>query len=202
MSREVHVRFCEGLLGKFQWSTCRNIYVKSKKAGLRTMEGITAFIEKGLLLKVNHDKSAVDRPWNRKFLGFSFTNRKEPKIRIAKQSIKRFKLKVKEITSRKSPVPMELRIQKLNQYLVGWCGYYALADTPSIFKDLEGWIRRRLRLCYWKQWKLPKTRVRKPIGLGVDKHKAYEWENSRKGYWRIANSPILHRALNYAFWRN
>jgi RNA-directed DNA polymerase len=178
-----------------------NIYVKSKKAGIRTMEGITAFIEKGLSLKVNHDKSAVDRPWNRKFLGFSFTNRKEPKIRISKQSIKRFKLKVKEITSRKSPIPMEIRIQKLNQYLVGWCGYYALADTPSIFKELESWIRRRLRLCYWKQWKLPKTRIRKLIGLGIDKHKAYEWGNTRKGYWRITNSPILSRALNNAFWR-
>lgn len=178
-----------------------NIYVKSKKAGLRTMEGIKAFIEKRLCLKVNHEKSAVDRPWNRKFLGFSFTNRKEPKIRIAKQSIKRFKLKVKVITSRKSPIPMEIRIHKLNQYLIGWGGYYALADTPSIFKDLDGWIRRRLRLCYWKQWKLPRTRIRKLIGLGIDKHKAYEWGNTRKGYWRITNSPILHRTLNNAFWR-
>jgi RNA-directed DNA polymerase len=178
-----------------------NIYVKSKKAGLRTMAGVTSFIEKKLSLKVNREKSAVDRPWNRKFLGFSFTNRKEPKIRISKQSIKRFKQKVREITSRKSPIPMDVRIKKLNQYLVGWCGYYALADTPSIFKGLESWIRRRLRLCYWKQWKLPKTRIRKLIGLGIDKHKAYEWGNSRKGYWRITSSPILHRALNNSFWR-
>ncbi|QNF29426.1 group II intron reverse transcriptase/maturase [Metabacillus elymi] len=178
-----------------------NIYVKSKKAGLRTIAGVTSFIEKKLSLKVNREKSAVDRPWNRKFLGFSFTNRKEPKIRISKQSIKRFKQKVREITSRKSPIPMDVRIKKLNQYLVGWCGYYALADTPSIFKGLESWIRRRLRLCYWKQWKLPKTRIRKLIGLGIDKHKAYEWGNSRKGYWRITSSPILHRALNNSFWR-
>ncbi|OAS88989.1 group II intron reverse transcriptase/maturase [Metabacillus litoralis] len=178
-----------------------NIYVKSKKAGLRTMAGVTSFIEKKLSLKVNREKSAVDRPWNRKFLGFSFTNRKEPKIRISKQSIKRFKQKVREITSRKSPIPMDVRIKKLNQYLVGWCGYYALADTPSIFKGLESWIRRRLRLCYWKQWKLPKTRIRKLIGLGIDKHKAYEWGNSRKGYWRITSSPILHRALDNSFWR-
>lgn len=178
-----------------------NIYVKSKKAGLRTMDGITSFIEEKLSLKVNREKSAVDRPWNRKFLGFSFTSREEPKIRISKQSIKRFKQRVKEITSRKSPIPMDVRVQKLNQYLVGWCGYYALADTPSIFKDLESWIRRRLRLCYWKQWKFPKTRVRKLIGLGIDKHKAYEWGNSRKGYWRITSSPILHRALNNAYWR-
>jgi RNA-directed DNA polymerase len=178
-----------------------NIYVKSRKAGLRTMEGVTSFIEKKLSLKVNRDKSAVDRPWNRKFLGFSFTNRKEPKIRISKQSIERFKQRIREITSRKSPIPMDERIQKLNQYLVGWCGYYALADTPSIFNDLESWIRRRLRLCYWKQWKLPKTRIRKLIGLGINKHKAYEWGNSRKGYWRITSSPILHRALNNSFWR-
>jgi RNA-directed DNA polymerase len=178
-----------------------NIYVKSKKAGLRTMGSITTFIENRLGLKVNHEKSAVDRPWKRKFLGFSFTRQKEPKIRIAKQSVKRFKQRVKEITSRKSPIPMEIRLKKLNQYLVGWCGYYALADTSSIFKEMDSWIRRRLRLCLWKQWKLPKTRVRKLTGLGIDKHKAYEWGNSRKGYWRITNSPILHRALDNAFWR-
>ena len=80
-------------------------------------------------------KSAVDRPWKRKFLGFSFTSSKEPKVRIAKESIKRMKKKVREITSRKMPYPMEYRIQKLNQYLIGWCGYFALADTKSIFKN-------------------------------------------------------------------
>ena len=85
-------------------------------------------------MKVNLNKSAVDRPWKRKFLGFSFTFNKEPKVRIAKESVKRMKNKIREITSRKKPYPMEYRIKKLNQYLMGWCGYFALADTPSVFQ--------------------------------------------------------------------
>jgi RNA-directed DNA polymerase len=179
-----------------------NIYVKSKRAGERTLTSIQRFIERKLRLKVNEKKSAVDRPWKRKFLGFSFTSSKEPKVRIAKESIKRMKKKVREITSRKMPYPMEYRIQKLNQYLIGWCGYFALADTRSIFSELDGWIRRRLRMCLWKNWKKPKTKVRNLINLGVPKWKAYEWGNSRKGYWRISNSPVLHKTLDNSYWSN
>ncbi|WP_077212863.1 group II intron reverse transcriptase/maturase [Bacillus dakarensis] len=179
-----------------------NIYVKSKRAGERTMASIQRFIERKLRLKVNEKKSAVDRPWKRKFLGFSFTSGKEPKVRIAKESLMRMKKKVREITSRKMPYPMEYRIQKLNQYLLGWCGYFALADTKSIFKDLEGWVRRRLRMCLWKNWKKPKTKIRNLINLGVPEWKAYEWGNSRKGYWRISNSPILHKTLGNSYWNN
>jgi RNA-directed DNA polymerase len=179
-----------------------NIYVKSKRAGERTMASVKRFIEGKLRLKVNEKKSEVDRPWKRKFLGFSFTPSKEPKVRIAKQSLKRMKKKVREITSRKMPYPMEYRIKKLNQYLLGWCGYFALADTKSIFEDLDGWIRRRLRMCLWKNWKNPKTRIRNLIKLGVPEGKAYEWGNSRKGYWRISKSPILHRTLGNSYWSN
>lgn len=179
-----------------------NIYVKSKRAGERTMASVKRFIEGKLRLKVNEKKSAVDRPWKRKFLGFSFTPSKEPKVRIAKQSLKRMKKKVREITSRKIPYPMEYRIKKLNQYLLGWCGYFALADTKSIFEDLDGWIRRRLRMCLWKNWKTSKTRIRNLIKLGVPEWKAYEWGNSRKGYWRISKSPILHRTLGNSYWSN
>ncbi|MEK4284295.1 group II intron reverse transcriptase/maturase [Ureibacillus sp. FSL K6-0165] len=179
-----------------------NIYVKSKRAGLRTMASIQRFIEGKLRLKVNEKKSAVDRPWKRKFLGFSFTYHKEPKVRIAKESLKRMKNKVREITSRKMPYPMEYRIQKLNQYLVGWCGYFALADTKSIFLELDKWIRRRLRMCLWKNWKKPKTKIRNLIQLGVPQWQAYEWGNTRKSYWRISNSPILHRTLGNSYWRN
>jgi RNA-directed DNA polymerase len=179
-----------------------NIYVKSKRAGERTMASVKRFIEGKLRLKVNEKKSAVDRPWKRKFLGFSFTPSKEPKVRIDKQSLKRMKKKVREITSRKMPYPMEYRIKKLNQYLLGWCGYFALADTKSIFEDLDGWIRRRLRMCLWKNWKNPKTRIRNLIKLGVPEGKAYEWGNSRKGYWRISKSPILHRTLGNSYWSN
>lgn len=179
-----------------------NIYVKSKRAGERTLASIQRFIEGKLRLKVNEKKSAVDRPWKRKFLGFSFTTSKEPKVRIAKESLKRMKKKVREITSRKMPYPMEYRMQKLNQYLIGWCGYFALADTKSIFAELDGWIRRRLRMCLWKNWKKPKTKTRNLINLGVPEWKAFEWGNSRKGYWRISNSPILHKTLDNSYWSN
>lgn len=179
-----------------------NIYVKSKRAGERTMENVQRFVEGKLRLKVNEKKSAVDRPWRRKFLGFSFTPSKEPKVRIARESIKRMKKKVREITSRKMPYSMEYRIQRLNQYLIGWCGYFSLADTKSVFSKLDGWIRRRLRMCLWKEWKKPRTKVRNLIKLGVPTWKAHEWGNSRKGYWRISNSPILHNTLGNSYWSN
>jgi RNA-directed DNA polymerase len=179
-----------------------NIYVRTKKAGERVMKSITAFIEKKLRLKVNETKSAVDRPWRRKFLGFSFTPSKEPKIRIAKESIWRMKQRIRTMTSRSKPIPMPERIEQLNQYILGWCGYFSLAETPSVFKELDGWIRRRLRMCQWKEWKLPRTRVRKLQSLGVPKQKAYEWGNTRKKYWRVAASPILHKALGNSYWES
>ncbi|MEK4700186.1 group II intron reverse transcriptase/maturase [Solibacillus sp. FSL R7-0668] len=179
-----------------------NIYVKTKRTGERTMASVQRFIEGKLRLKVNKKKSAVDRPWNCKFLGFSFTNHKEPKVRIAKNSLERMKKKIREITSRKKPYSMEDRIEKLNQYLIGWCGYFALADTLSIFKLLDSWIKRRLRMCLWKNWKKPRTRIRNLIRLKVPYGKAYEWGNTRKGYWRISKSPILHRTLGNSFWES
>jgi group II intron reverse transcriptase/maturase len=177
-----------------------HIFVKSKRAGERVMESITAFIEGKLRLKVNREKSAVDRPWKRKLLGFSFTSNKKPKIRLAKQSIKRFKSRIRELTSRKQRIAMEQRIDKLNSYLNGWLGYYQLIDTPSKLKELESWLHRRLRMIRWKEWKLPKTKVRKLISFGISPHKAYQWGNSRKAYWRIAKSPILHKTLGTAYW--
>jgi RNA-directed DNA polymerase len=166
------------------------------------MKSITEFIEKRLKLKVNRDKSAVDRPLRRKFLGFSFTNYRIPQNRLAKKSMKRFKHLIRNITSRSKPIPMGKRIVKLNRYMIGWCGYFVLADTPSSFKELDSWIRRRLRMCLWKEWKLPKTRVKNLIRLGVPSHKAYEWGNTRKKYWRIANSPILHKTLGNSYWES
>ena len=178
-----------------------NIYVKSRKAGERVRQSITSYIENKLKLKVNQEKSAVDRPWKRQFLGFSFTWNQTPKIRIAPQSIKKVKQRIRQLTSRKISLSMERRIKQLNQYLTGWCGYFALADTPSVFHRLDEWTRRRLRMCYWKQWKKPKTKIKRLISLGMPKDKAFEWGNTRKGYWRIACSPFLHRALDIQFWK-
>lgn len=177
-----------------------NIYVRSRRAGERTMKSIQYFIESKLRLKVNEGKSAVARPWERKFLGFSFTNNRIPKIRVAKESIARLHKKVREITSRKKPFPMDYRIERLNQYLMGWSGYFSLAETPSIFTQLDRWIRRRLRMCLWKNWKKPQTKYRNLVQLGSPPNKAWEWANSRKGYWRVAKSPILHRNLDNSYW--
>jgi len=179
-----------------------NVYVKTRKAGIRVLCSITRFLEKKLRLKVNQEKSAVDRPWKRKFLGFSFTFHFSPKVRIAKDSLKRVKEKIRKITSRSKPTPMEQRIEELNRLLVGWCNYFALADTKTAFQDLDGWIRRRLRMCLWKQWKKPQTKGRKLLALGIPKQKAYEWGSSRKKYWRIAGSPMLHRALGNSYWES
>jgi len=180
-----------------------NIYVKTWKAGQRVKESVTRFIEKKLKLKVNQTKSAVDRPWKRKFLGFTFSwDKAYPKVKISKSSLQRVKARFKEITSRKSPTPIEERIKKLNQYLTGWCGYYALVDTPGIFKELDEWTRRRLRMCMWKQWKRSQTKVKRLIALGVSRSKAHEWGNTRKKYWRIACSPILHTTMNKQYWLN
>ncbi|MDQ0191758.1 group II intron reverse transcriptase/maturase [Paenibacillus wynnii] len=178
------------------------IYVKTPRAGERVKASVTRFIETRLKLKVNQAKSAVDRPWKRKFLGFSFSIDNEPKVRIAKQSLQKAKVRIREITSRKKPMRMEERMKELNHYLMGWCGYFSLADTPSIFRDMDKWIRRRLRMCLWKQWKNPRTKVKRLISLGMPKDKAYEWGNTRKGYWRIAGSPILQRALNNQYWES
>lgn len=177
-----------------------NIYVKTRKAGHRVMESITTFIEKKLKLKVNREKSAVDRPWKRKFLGFSFTAHKEPKIRIAKESLVKVKQIIRLLTSRRKSIAMEERLESLNRYLMGWCGYFALAETPSLFQRLDKWIRRRLRMCMWKQWKKPRTRIKRLISLGISKDQAYEWGNTRKGYWRVASSPILHQTLDNQYW--
>lgn len=179
-----------------------NIYARSKRAGTRIMQSITTFIEANLKLKVNREKSAVDRPWRRKFLGFTFSSHYEPKIRISQQSLQRLKQRVREMTSRRKSISMKDRLERLNRYLVGWLGYYQLADTPTIFRNIDGWIRRRLRMIRWKEWKKTKTKHKNLTKLGINKHKAWEWANSRLGYWRIAKSPILDRALNNQYWLN
>ena len=178
-----------------------NIYVKSERAGQRVMKSITDFIEKKLKLKVNKEKSAVDRPWKRKFLGFSFYLLKgKSRVRIAPKSIQRFKKKIKIITSRSYSININDRIRKLNEITVGWINYYGkLADAKRLLNDMDEWIRRRLRMCIWKQWKRVRTRFTNLSKLGVPRHKAWEYANTRKGYWRISLSPILSTTLNNQF---
>lgn len=174
-----------------------NVYVKSKRAGLRVIKSMTNIIENKLKLKVNKDKSAVDFVSKRKFLGFSFYFSKSgAEIRIHEKSIKRFKEKVKFYTNRNKGISMEYRLLKLNQIIRGWINYYGIANARGKLVELDKWIRRRLRACIWKQWKKIGTKQRNLVKLGINKYKAWEYANTRKGYWRISNSPILSMALN------
>ena len=173
-----------------------NIYVKSKKAGNRVMNSVSQFIEKRLKLKVNRDKSAVDYPTNRKFLGFSFYRiRGVTRIRVHPKSLKRLKARLKELTGRSIGISMEARIDKLNQTIRGWVNYYILADMRTHCQTTDEWLRRRLRMCYWKQWKKISSRLDNLVRLGISDSKAWEFANTRKGYWHIANSPILASSL-------
>lgn len=178
-----------------------NIYVKSLRAGLRVKQGIQRFLEKKLKLKVNEEKSAVDRPWKRTFLGFSFTPEREARIRLAPKSIQRFKQRIRQSTNPNWSLPMEERIRRVNQYTMGWMGYFQLIETPSILRNMEGWVRRRLRLCLWLQWKRVRTRIRELRALGLNERTVLEIANTRKGAWRTTKTPQLHQALGKSYWK-
>ncbi|WP_338463256.1 group II intron maturase-specific domain-containing protein [Brevibacillus borstelensis] len=158
-------------------------------------------MEKVLRLKVNEEKSAIDRPWKRKFLGFSFTFAKQTRIRIHPKSLLKLKEKIRTITNPVWSISMEKRIERINQYLMGWIGYFALADAKGILKSIEEWTRRRLRLCLWMQWKRVRTRYRELRSLGISHVKAIEIANTRKGAWRTTKSPHIHKALGIAYWQ-
>lgn len=173
-----------------------NIYVKSKKAGNRVLKSMTYLLENKLKLKVNKQKSKVDLVTRRKFLGYSFYFAKGGvEIRIHEKSYERFKTKVREITNRNTGISMEMRIKKLNEVTMGWLNYFSVAKAKSRITELEQWIRRRLRTCIWKQWKRVRTKYTNLKRLGVTTYKAWEYANTRKGYWRISNSPIVSTTL-------
>lgn len=196
MLHELDVELTKRKLCFCRYADDCNIYVKSKKAANRVMESITSFIEGKLKLKVNKDKSTVDRPWKLKFLGFSFYRGKgEYRIRVHEKPLKKFKAKLKELTSRSNAMNMEYRFLKLKQAIVGWVNYFAIADMRNILKTLDEWLRRRIRMCFWKQWKKIKTKHDNLVRLGIPNNKAWEYANTRKGYWRISNSLILSRTL-------
>ena len=176
-----------------------NIYVRSRRAGVRVKESITRFITTTLKLKVNEQKSAVARPWERKFLGFSFTNAGVPKRRIAPKAVDRFKKRIRELTSRTRGVSIERMAEELTRYLRGWIGYFGKCETPSVLKSLEQWTRRRLRSAIWKQWKRGTVRFAELRRRGVGKDLAAKTAGSAHGPWRLADSPGLHIALPNAY---
>jgi RNA-directed DNA polymerase len=176
-----------------------NIYVRSRRAGERVKQSITGFITRRLKLKVNEQKSAVARPVERKFLGFSFTNAREPKRRIAAKALVRFKQKVRELTGRTRGIGIERMAKELTSYLRGWKSYFGFSQTPSVFRELDKWIRRRLRSVVWKQWKRGKARFRKLRQHGVGANLAAPTAGSSHGPWRVADSPALHYALPISY---
>ncbi|MGH9701033.1 MAG: group II intron reverse transcriptase/maturase [Candidatus Acidiferrales bacterium] len=176
-----------------------NIYVRSRRAGERVMESVTRFITAKLKLKVNELKSAVARPWERKFLGFSFTRAALPKRRIAPKAVERFKGRVRELTSRTRGVSMERMAEELSRYLRGWIGYFGKCETPSVLEGLEQWFRRRLRSAIWKQWKRGRVRFAELRKRGVGRDLAAQTAGNAHGPWRLANSPALAIALPNAY---
>jgi RNA-directed DNA polymerase len=178
-----------------------NIYVASKRAGQRVYASITKFIHERLKLRVNVQKSAVDYPHRRKFLGFSFTSCAEVKLRIAPKAKIKFKEKIRKLTKRSWGISMEERLEKLNAYLMGWSGYFGIAQTERIFQELDKWIRRRMRMCLLKQWKRCKTKLSKLVSLGISEEWAGCIAFSRKKYWRLANTAQVNKALGLKYWR-
>lgn len=202
MSCEVQARFLERARGKFPRPTHRNIYVASKRAGERVMTSITKFLSKRLKLKVNEEKSAVGRPWERKFLGFTFTNQKAPRRRIASTALAKMKGKIRMLTCRKRGHNLKQIIEELTSYLRGWLNYFGFCETPSVLQELEQWLRRKLRCLIWKRWKRGITRYKRLRAMGLNHTQARMGAGSgAHGPWRMSQTPPLSIAFPIAYFR-
>jgi RNA-directed DNA polymerase len=181
----------------------QNIYVKSERAAKRIMKSISNFISTRLKLKVNEKKSAIGRPEERQFLGFTFlsTLKGKYRIRVANKSITKFKDKVRILTKRSKKNSLDVKIEKLNQLIQGWKGYFGLSQIKYEFDQLDKWIRRRLRCVLWKDWKIPKRRIAELRKRGIKDDVAIPIACSSKGAWRISASPPLNKALPKAFFK-
>lgn len=175
-----------------------NIYVQSRLAGERVMKSITQFLERKLRLRVNATKSVVDRPWKLKFLGYSMTMEKKPRMKLARQSIERFKAKLRALFRQGRGRSVQKLIEELNPILRGWINYFRLAEVKDIFEELDGWIRRRLRNILWRQWKRVYTRVKNLMKRGLEEVRAWQSATNGRGAWW--NSGASH--MNEAFPRS
>jgi group II intron reverse transcriptase/maturase len=173
------------------------IFCKSKRAAQRVKESITRFIEGKLFLKVNREKTIVSYVRGVKYLGYSFyVNGGKCLLSVHPKSKAKMKSKLKELTSRSNGWGYERRKRELEAYIRGWIGYYHLAQMKRLCADTDEWLRRRIRMCIWKAWKKLKTKVNNLKKCGIPEWLAFQWGNTRLGYWRIANSPILKRAIS------
>lgn len=186
-------RFC-------RYADDSNIYVRSARAGERVMASISRFITQRLRLAVHASKSAVDRPWNRSFLGLSFTGGKLPQRRkIAPQAVARFKARVKALTRRNQGRSLPQVIAKLSRYLRGWVSYFGFCQTPAVLRELDSWIRHRLRCLQWKHWKGYHRRKAELIKRGISPKLAHITAWSPKGPWKISHTPGVRMALDNQF---
>jgi len=179
-----------------------NIYVRSERAGQRVMESITRFITQRLKLKVNQTKSAVARPQERKFLGFSFSTGPEVKRVIAPKALDRFKARIREITRRAKGVSIETTMEELAPYLRGWRNYFGFCETPEVLVHLTRWVRLRLRAALWRQWKTPRRRRAALLQLGVRPRLASNTAGSGRGPWYLARAKALSVGLSNAYFKS
>ena len=176
-----------------------NIYVKSKRAGERTLSSITRFLSKRLKLKVNRDKSAVDRPWKRKFLGYSMTFNREPRLKVASASIKRLKCKLRELFRQGRGRNLKRFVESLTPIVRGWVNYFRLADVKGIFEELDSWIRRKLRCILWRQWKKTFTRVKYLMKRGLSEERAWLSATNGRGPWWNSGASHMNQAFPKKF---
>jgi RNA-directed DNA polymerase len=179
-----------------------NIYVRSERAGQRVMDSITQFITKRLKLKVNETKSAVARPQERKFLGFSFSGGPDIRRRIAPKAVERFKKRIRDITRQAKGVSLDTTMATLAPYMRGWRGYFGFCETPDLLINLTRWVRLRLRAALWRQWRTPRRRRAMLIQLGVRGRLAANTAGSGHGPWHLARSKALNIALSNAYFRS
>jgi RNA-directed DNA polymerase len=170
-----------------------NIYVRSARAARRVMAGATEYLKRKLRLTVNEAKSAVDRPWKRTFLGFTFTTRQPNRRKISEKAIMRFKAEIRRMTHRTRGVTFLQVIKDLRSYLTGWKLYYGFSEARSVFQGLDSWVRRRLRCYLWKQW--GRSGYRRLVERGVTRDLAWNTAKSAHGPWRLSHSPALSFAL-------
>lgn len=177
-----------------------NIYVGSRKAGESVMASITRFLEKRLKLKVNREKSAVDRPWKWKFLGYSMTSNMQPRLKAASEAVRRLKGKLKEIFRKGRGRSIGRLIEEdINPLLRGWANYFCLSEVRRIFEEIDEWIRRKLRCIMWRQWKRPWTRMMNLIKRGLNKEKARISAFNGRGPWWNSGAPHMNCALSKSY---
>lgn len=176
-----------------------NIYLFSRRSAERVMTSLTRYLEQHLKLKVNHGKSAVGRPWERSFLGYSMTFHQKPRLKVAGPSVKRFKANLKELLRKGRGRSLTKTIEDSTPKLRGWIAYFRYAEVKGIFEDLDGWIRRKLRCILWRQWKRTFTRARKLMQSGLSERRAWQSARNGRGPWWNSGASHMNDAFRKSF---